>query len=232
MTSNNSRSPPSARCSESTGPIQAYERANDRSHVLYANAEMPLYVNASNVAGYSRNHFPNGQEIAFDRYTLGTHAMHEIERTDPQNQRTIVLEISTRRGMYLGQSGHGSNTSHLMPRGLRLWVIGTGQVDYRRPDGTLGRRTIVQVTDTPPGPKQAFNCPSRTEAPMSTDDRHLISADAAEQTAWEAAIPSSGRTDKHGRPELLVHPFLISDVAHPRLVPKADTNVDTGHGPK
>lgn len=130
--------------------IQAYEASNDRSHVLYCNVQMPRYVNAGNVAGYARNHFPSGQEIAFDRYTGSSHCMHELELEEPASERTIVFEMATRRGMYLGRSGRGDDTSHLLPRGLRLWVVGTGQASYLRPDGSTGRRTVVQVTDTPP----------------------------------------------------------------------------------
>lgn len=131
--------------------IQAFESRNDRSHVVAFNAEMPLYVNAANIAGYARNHFPTGQELALDRYTIGAHCLHELERGQGLDQRTIVFELATRRGMYLGRA-RGDDTAHLLPRGLRTWVLGSHQATYARPDGSQGTRTVVQLTDTPPTP--------------------------------------------------------------------------------
>ena len=130
--------------------IQAYEASNDRGHLVYCNVQMPPYVNTGNVDGYARNHFTVGQELAFDRFTVGSHCMHELELDDRDNQRTLAIEAATRRGMYLGRSGRGNDTSHLLPRGMRLWVTGTGTASYQRPDGSTGSRTVVQVTDTPP----------------------------------------------------------------------------------
>ncbi len=129
--------------------VQAFESRNDRSHVVAFNAEMPPYVNVANIAGYARNHFRPGQELAFDRYTIGTHCLHELERGAALDQRTIVFELATRRGMYLGRA-RGDDTAHLLPRGMRTWVLGSHQASYKRPDGSRGTRTVVQLTDTPP----------------------------------------------------------------------------------
>lgn len=130
--------------------IQAYETHNTRSHVVYTNVQAPGHVNASDLDRFARSQFPRGSEITFDRYTLGAHNMHETEVADRHNHRVIVFEIATRRGMYLGQSGSGHDTSHLLPRGMRLWVQTSTRATYQRPDGTTGRRTVVQLTDTPP----------------------------------------------------------------------------------
>lgn len=134
--------------------IQAFEARDPRTHVVYCNAEMPTYINDSNNEGYARNNFPIGAEVAFDRYTGATHTMHELEHdADRDNQRQIVLEMATRRGMYLGRSGGGGdNTGHLLPRGMQMWVVGTHRAHYRRPDGTTGTRVVVQLSDTPPTP--------------------------------------------------------------------------------
>ena len=111
--------------------IQAYEARNDRSHVVYCNVQMPAYVNAGNIVGYSRNHFGVGQELVFDRFTGGSHCLHELDVDEPLRDRTVVFEVTTRRGMYLGRSGRGDDTSHLLPRGLQMWVVGTGETSYQ-----------------------------------------------------------------------------------------------------
>lgn len=129
--------------------IQRYERLNDRGHVLYAQARLPYYVNAGNSTGYANNHFPAGTLVAFDRYTGATHAMHELDQVTPsgEEERHVVLEIQTRRGMYMGASDSTHDTRHLLPRGLELEVIGSHTADYERPDGTIGRRTVIQMMD-------------------------------------------------------------------------------------
>jgi hypothetical protein len=58
-----------------------------------------------------------------------------------------VFEIETDRGMYLGRSDKVDDTAHLLPRGMRFEVVSAGQGRYRRPDGTIGRRMIVQLRD-------------------------------------------------------------------------------------
>lgn len=40
------------------------------------------------------------------------------------------------------------------------------------------------------------------------------------EQAWEAAKPRSSRHDKHGREELLVHPWLKTGDSQPRKVPR------------
>lgn len=42
--------------------------------------------------------------------------------------------------------------------------------------------------------------------------------DPAQQAAWDAARPRPTRRDKHGREELVVHPFLKTGMAKPRDV--------------
>lgn len=36
--------------------------------------------------------------------------------------------------------------------------------------------------------------------------------------AWEAAKPRPRRKDKHGRPDIVAHPFLLRAMARPRRV--------------
>jgi len=127
--------------------IMAYERASNRSHVVYCNVQMPAAINTSNLGGFTHNTFRPGSQIAFDRFTAGAHNLHQIERTDSDAHRTAVFEIQTRRGAYLGRSTSGDNTSHLLPRGLTLRVVGTHTATYQRPDGTTGQRHVIQLTD-------------------------------------------------------------------------------------
>lgn len=130
--------------------IQAYERANDRSHVVYTQVQMPSYINESNAMGYIRGNVPEGAVVEFDRYSMGVQSMHEFDQgmaDDRQRNRTVVLEVATRRGMYLGGSDSRDDTSHLLPRAMRLQVVGHHEATYTRPDGTTGTRWVVQMQD-------------------------------------------------------------------------------------
>lgn len=131
--------------------IQAYERRNDRGHVVYSNVRMPHYINHGNVDGFVRNNFEAGRRLSFDRYTAATHQMHETAQgvSDPDG-RVVMLEIQTRRGAYLGQSDRVDNTQHLLPRGLELEVVGSHRATYATPDGTTETRLVVQVRDVTP----------------------------------------------------------------------------------
>ena len=62
-------------------------------------------------------------------------------------ERVAVFEISTRRGQYVGQSDSLDNTAHLLPRGMRLQVVGTHEATYQAPDGTTGSRMVIQLRD-------------------------------------------------------------------------------------
>lgn len=124
--------------------IQKYERLNERNHVVYTRVELPGFVNETNIAGYVRNQHAAGDIVDFDRYTLGAHTVHEVEG---DARRSVVYEILTRRGAYLGQSRDIDNTAHLLPRGLRMEVVGTHRARFRRRDGTLGEHIVVSLTD-------------------------------------------------------------------------------------
>lgn len=131
--------------------IMAYERASTRSHVVYSNIQMPAAVNTTNLGEFTRNTFRRGSVLAFDRFTFGAHDLHDIERDDSDAHRTAVFEIQTRRGAYLGHSsGGGGDTAHLLPRGLKLRVVGTHTATYIRPDGSTGKRHVIQLTDHSP----------------------------------------------------------------------------------
>ncbi len=128
--------------------IQAYERRNDRGHVVYSAVRMPHYINRSNLQGFLQNNFAPGVRVAFDRYSHATHQLHEtIGYVNDPDGRVAVFEIETRRGAYLGQSDRRDNTQHLLPRGLELEVVGVQRATYRTPSGATGTRMVVQLLD-------------------------------------------------------------------------------------
>lgn len=131
--------------------IQAYEKNNDRGHVVYVNVALPHYINSGNVVGFLNNHLGPGQQVAFDRYTPATHQLHETAGLVPNpDGRIVVFEIQTRRGAYLGNSDKKDNTRHLLPRGLELQVSDIHHAPYQAPDGSTGRRLVVQLHDITP----------------------------------------------------------------------------------
>ena len=131
--------------------IQAYERSNDRGHVLYSNVRMPWYINDANLPGFVRNNFVPGERVTFDRFTAASHQLHETA-LDVQDTagRVAVFEMETRRGAYLGQSDKVDNTEHLLPRGMDFEVVAVHEASYRSPDGRTGTKTVVQLRDVTP----------------------------------------------------------------------------------
>lgn len=136
-------------CGRIDRTIQRFEQDNDRGHVVYVNMRTPSHINRSNLSGFANNQFQPGSTVEFDRYTGGAHTMHEIE-PDTDAQRTVVFEIQTRRGMYLGGSRRLDDTQHLLPRGTAWQVAGSHTATYERPDGSNGERVVVQLIDHEP----------------------------------------------------------------------------------
>lgn len=134
--------------------IQGYERANTRGHVVFTNVAMPYHVNHTSLRPYVEHHFGAGDIVEFDRYTVGSHQLHETTRYAGREvgERVAVFEISTRRGHYVGRSDSLDNTAHLLPRGMMLEVVGTQEVTWRAPDGRTGTRMVVQLRDITPDP--------------------------------------------------------------------------------
>lgn len=126
--------------------IQRFEKDNDRGHVVYVNMRTPGFINHSNLTGFAANQFKPGATVEFDRYSMGAHTMHEVEPMEDAD-RTLVFEIQTRRGMYMGGSRRVDDTSHLVPRGPRWEVVDSHTATYERPDGSTGERVVVQLVD-------------------------------------------------------------------------------------
>lgn len=131
--------------------IQSYEvDGRGREHVVYARAELPHYVPPSKAMDYVREHFGLGQQMTFDRYTLGTHQLHEHDPFIDTGSTVIIFEIKTKRGMYLGGSSTSDQTAHLLPRAFDTRVVGAAHpARYRRRDGSEGHVIVVQISDDP-----------------------------------------------------------------------------------
>jgi hypothetical protein len=123
--------------------IQTAERFNDRGHILYCAVTLPHTVPQEAVNLPST--LQPGSRLDFDRHTMATHALHELDPT--VGERDVVFEIKTGRGMYMGRSDTVDDTAHLLPRGMRFEVVSAGEGRHRRPDGSIGRRMIVQLRD-------------------------------------------------------------------------------------
>lgn len=123
--------------------IQTAERFNDRGHILYAAVRLP------HAAPQEAVNLPStlqpGSRLEFDRHTSAAHTIHQFDPT--LTDRDVVFEIATDRGMYLGRSDSVDDTAHLLPRGMRFEVVSSGPGRYRRPDGSIGERMIVQLRD-------------------------------------------------------------------------------------
>lgn len=124
--------------------IQTAERENDRGHVVYCAVSLPhdLPEHSQNLPSTLQE----GSRIEFDRFTMTTHAIHELEAV--VGEREVVFEMETTRGMYLGRSDSVDDTAHLLPRGLQWDVVGAHEGRYQRPDGSLARCRIVQLRET------------------------------------------------------------------------------------
>lgn len=124
--------------------IGAYEQLNDRDHTVYVGVRLP-----DNVGGvFDKRDLPAGlkvgSRIAFDQFTPATHNLHELPGHD--DQRVVVLEITTSRGMYMGRAGTSDDTSHLLPRGMHLRLTHAAVVPYAT-GGGFGERLVVQAED-------------------------------------------------------------------------------------
>jgi hypothetical protein len=124
--------------------IGSYEQFNDRDHTVYVGVRLPDNVESV----FDKRDLPAGlkvgSRIAFDQFTPATHNLHELPGHD--DQRVVILEVTTSRGMYLGRAGTGDDTSHLLPRGMHLRLTHAAVVPYAASDG-FGERLVVQAQD-------------------------------------------------------------------------------------
>ena len=127
--------------------IQGYERESDRGHVVYVVAKMPEDFQPTTAAGVPTSLQP-GSRLSFDQFSTAHHTLEEaVSTADQTGQATIILEIETGRGIFLGDST--SNTSHLLPRGLSLRVEAIDE-HALHPDPRTGQSReslVVQCSD-------------------------------------------------------------------------------------
>ena len=119
--------------------IRQYEEHNDRQHVVYANVQLPPGFNAAELESYPVVHL--------DRWTAGAHNLHQISQPDAHNENTYVIELTTTRGMYLGQSDGGHDTAHLLPRGMTFTVEKVYPARWKSPDGRIGTRRVIRLRE-------------------------------------------------------------------------------------
>lgn len=161
--------------------IQGYERRSGRGHVVYAVVELPTDEPVTRRHDVPATLQP-GARISFDQYTMCSHTLHEAteavrrRRAEGSTAATVILEIETRRGMYLGRSDSLNDTSHILPRGIGLSVADIDEhADYAHPSGH-DSTLVVQARDTP---RQPDYQPPVTRRRLHTDRRAEAAARAA-----------------------------------------------------
>ena len=122
--------------------IQRYERESGRGHLVYTVVSLP---NAVIHPSELPETLSPGSVVAFDRFTGARHSIHELDAHS--HPTDAVFEIQTTRGLYLGASDKGDDTSHLLPRGTRYRVVNSHFVPYERPGQPVGERLVVQLED-------------------------------------------------------------------------------------
>lgn len=122
--------------------IQSAESKTGRGHLVYTEVTMPHPLAGQH--DWPSNLQP-GAVISFDRFTAGTHTLHELDAHRGPND--VAFEIETSRGMYLGQSDSGNNTAHVLPRGMHVEVVAIHNAPYERPGQPPGERIVVQLRE-------------------------------------------------------------------------------------
>lgn len=120
--------------------IRQYEETNDRRHVVYANVQLPPSFKAADLESQPVVHL--------DRWTAGAHNLHQLSGHHDQN--TYVIELATSRGMYLGQSDGGTDTAHLLPRGMTFTIEKVYLARWKGPDGQTGTRRVIRLQEIDP----------------------------------------------------------------------------------
>lgn len=122
--------------------IRQYEEHNDRQHHVYANVQLPAGFDASELLEYEAVHL--------DRWAASAHNLHEVSG-EWEGDSTHVLEITTRRGMYMGHSDGGRSTAHLLPRGMGFRVVEVYEARWRDRQGQEGRRKVLRLEELEEG---------------------------------------------------------------------------------
>ncbi|WP_134080955.1 hypothetical protein [Mycobacteroides salmoniphilum] len=125
--------------------IQSYERLNDRSHKVYVAVELPdTHRDVQRLRDIPVNLRP-GSSVAFDQFTVARHNLRETPGHD--SRRHLVFEIVTSRGMYFGRSDSVEDTTHVLPRGMRLQIVSAQYATYETESGGFDERIVLQVRE-------------------------------------------------------------------------------------
>lgn len=128
--------------------IQDYERHNERQHIVYSYALPPQPTDTSRQAMVSRYRemIDNQEPVTFDRYIPADHSMGNLQ----DHPNDVVYEFRTHSGAYLGSSDTTPNAEHLIGRGHSFMPTAIQEdVEYTKPDGSRGTRTVIQMDDVP-----------------------------------------------------------------------------------
>lgn len=116
--------------------IRQFEETNKRTHVLYTAMQLPKGMRVSEVK--------EGQKLVFDRFTMAHHDLHQVESGE---DRLVVIEMETSRGMFLAPPGD-VHTGHLLPRGLRFTVGETYEASWTDGKSRKGKRQVIRLYET------------------------------------------------------------------------------------
>lgn len=125
--------------------IASYERANDRSHRVYIAMRLPSDMGSVVSVNDLPANLRPGERISFDQFTFAKHDPGELPGHD--DDQHVIFEMVTTRGAYLGRSNSIVDTTHLLPRGMDLEVVGAKAAPFHGADGKLHDRLIVQVRE-------------------------------------------------------------------------------------
>ena len=123
--------------------IRRFEERNDRGHLVYTG----LALDEDQIDGvddldtWVGKIAQPGDRFTFDQFTDADHAPHRVD------EHPVLLEISTRRGMYLGEGRSDGATGHLLPRGLHLEVAAVTTTRIRHDDGSWVERPTIQLRE-------------------------------------------------------------------------------------
>ena len=122
--------------------IRRFEERNDRGHIVYTG----LALDEEQADGLNLNDWVGkiaqpGDRFTFDQFTDANHAPHQVD------EHPVLMEIQTRRGMYLGEGRSGEDTGHLLPRGLHLEVTAITTTRIRHDDGSWVERPTIQLRE-------------------------------------------------------------------------------------
>lgn len=125
--------------------IQSYERSNDRTHKVYVSVKLPERRPDINGLNDVPAELRPGATVDFDQFTVARHNMDETPGHD--SDRHLMFEVVTSRGMYFGRSDSMTDTTHILPRGMRFEVAAVDYATYETAPDSYGERIVVQLQE-------------------------------------------------------------------------------------